>query len=83
MGVMDWYLGVRYTRDPTTGILTLHQSKYASDILAKFNALYKISACYNTLLWMKPLNFLIGWKAIKIMMTLCLLKEKNILSLSL
>ena len=37
MGVMDWYLGMRY-----------NQSKYAGDVLAKFKGLYKISAYYNT-----------------------------------
>ena len=48
MGIMDWYLGMRYTRDPVSGVITLDQSKYAGDVLAKFKGLYKISAYYNT-----------------------------------
>jgi len=45
---MDWYLGMRYNRDPISGVITLDQSKYAGDVLAKFKGLYKISAYYNT-----------------------------------
>jgi len=48
MGEMDWYLGMRYTRDPTTGIITLDQSKYAGDVLTRFKEWYKISPYYTT-----------------------------------
>jgi hypothetical protein len=37
MGVMDWYLGMRYTRDSITGTVTLDQSKYAEDVVNKFD----------------------------------------------
>jgi hypothetical protein len=37
LGVMDWYLGMRYKRDPITGISTLDQSKYAEDVITKFS----------------------------------------------
>ena len=36
MGVIDWYLNMRYTRDPKTGIIILNQSKYTEDMLVKF-----------------------------------------------
>jgi hypothetical protein len=48
MGEMDWYLGMRYTRDPTTGIITLDQSKYAGNVLTRFKGLCKISPHYST-----------------------------------
>ncbi len=48
MGVMDWYLGMRYTRDPKTGIITLDQSKYTEDILVKFQKLYRKRPYSNT-----------------------------------
>ncbi len=48
MGIMEWYLGMRYTRDPISSVITLDHSKYAGDLLAKFKGLYKISAYYNT-----------------------------------
>ncbi len=34
---MDWYLGMRYKRDPVAGISTLDQSKYAEDVITKFS----------------------------------------------
>jgi hypothetical protein len=37
LGVMDWYLGMRYKRDPVTGVSTLDQSKYAEDVVTKFS----------------------------------------------
>ena len=47
MGEMDWYLGMRYTRNKNTGVITLDQSKYADDVLKKFKGLYKTSP-YNS-----------------------------------
>jgi hypothetical protein len=44
MGEMDWYLGMRYTRDAITGTIKLDQSKYAQDILDRFNHIYKQTA---------------------------------------
>ncbi len=37
MRVMDWYLGMRYSRDSITGTVTLDQSKYAEDVATKFD----------------------------------------------
>ena len=47
MGEMDWYLGMRYTRDKLSGVITLDQSKYASDVLTKFKGFYHTSP-YHT-----------------------------------
>ncbi len=48
MGVTDWYLGMTYTRDPKTGIITLDQSKYTEDILVKFQNLHRKRPYSNT-----------------------------------
>jgi hypothetical protein len=40
MGEMDWYLGMRYTRNKNTGIITLDQTKYAEDVLLKYKGHY-------------------------------------------
>ncbi len=50
MGVIDWYLGMRYTRDPKTGIFTLDQSKNTEDILIKFQKMYRKIPYSNTLM---------------------------------
>jgi hypothetical protein len=48
MGLMDWYLGMRYTRDVNTGIIKLDQAKYAEDVLTKFKNLYKSNPYYSS-----------------------------------
>ncbi len=37
MGEMNWYLGMRYDRNASTGTITLNQNKYAQDILDRFS----------------------------------------------
>ena len=48
MGEMNWYLGMRYDRNASTGTITLNQSKYAQDILDRFSRCYKDTAYKNT-----------------------------------
>ena len=44
MGEMDWYLGMRYTRNAETGTITLDQSKYTQDVLDRFSGYFKSQA---------------------------------------
>jgi hypothetical protein len=37
-----------HTRDPTTSMINIDQSKYVCDILIRFNKLYKVSTYYMT-----------------------------------
>jgi len=48
MGEMDWYLGMRYTRNTTTGIITLDQTKYAEDVLTKYQNYYSKNPYHTT-----------------------------------
>ncbi len=45
---MNWYLGMRYERNASTGTITLNQSKYAQDILDRFSGYYKDTVYNNT-----------------------------------
>jgi hypothetical protein len=48
MGVMDWYLGMRYKRNTTTGVITLDKSKYAAVVLTRFKDFYRKQAFTDT-----------------------------------
>ncbi len=41
MGVIDWYLEMRFKRDTTTGVITLDQSKYATDVITRSQDHYR------------------------------------------
>jgi hypothetical protein len=45
MGVMNWYLGIRFIYNKQTNVFTLNQSKYAQDVLDRFAPYYKNSSC--------------------------------------
>jgi hypothetical protein len=48
LGVMNWYLGMRYKRDPVTDVSTLDQSKYAEDVVTKFSTHFSQSPFIKT-----------------------------------
>jgi hypothetical protein len=48
MGEMDWYLGMRYTRNKSNGIITLDQTKYAEDVLERFKGYFSTSPYHTT-----------------------------------